>query len=119
MFVLNTNVISEVMREFPNPAVAAWLRACPADAMFTTAISHGELLYGVRRLPQGVRRHRLERAVQTMFARAFEDRVLPFDSAAADAYADLRIMRARTGRPRRGRHDRRHRQGPRGGSGHT
>jgi predicted nucleic acid-binding protein len=67
--------------------------------LFTTAISRGEILYGIRRLPQGIKRHRLERAAQAMFAQEFEGRVLSFDVPAADLYADLRIMRARSGRP--------------------
>ena len=98
-YVFDTNVLSEVMRDKPDPGVTAWLRTCPAEAMFTTAISRGEILYGIRRLPQGVRRHRLERAAQAMFAKEFADRVLPFDASAADIYADLRVARARSGRP--------------------
>jgi predicted nucleic acid-binding protein len=99
IYVFDTNVLSEVMREEPSPAVAAWLSTCPADAMFTTAISRSEIFYGIRRLPQGARRHRLERAAQAMFAEEFEGRILPFDAPAADLYADLRIVRARSGRP--------------------
>jgi predicted nucleic acid-binding protein len=99
IYVLDTNVLSEVMRATPDPTVAAWLRTCPADAMFTTVISLGEILYGIRRLTQGARRYRLERAAQAMFSNEFNDRVLPFDDIAADIYADLRIDRARSGRP--------------------
>jgi predicted nucleic acid-binding protein len=98
-YIFDTNVLSEVMKEEPHPAVAAWLRACPADAMLTTAISCSEILYGVRRLPHGTRRLRLERAAQAMFTREFQARVLSFDAQAADIYADLRILRARSGRP--------------------
>jgi toxin FitB len=99
MYVFDTNVLAEVMRETPSPAVSAWLRACPAEAMFTTVISRSEVFYGIWRLPQGARRYRLERAAQAMFAREFESRVLPFDVPAADLFAEMRIMRARTGRP--------------------
>ncbi len=67
--------------------------------MFTTAISRGEIVYGIRRLPDGVRRRCLERAAMTMFAQEFAGRVLPFDAAAADVYADLRLVRARLGHP--------------------
>jgi predicted nucleic acid-binding protein len=99
IYIFDTNLLSEVMRDQPDPSVAAWLRACPADAMFTTAVSRGEILYGVRRLPEGARRRRLERAAQAMFAQEFAGRVLPFDAEAADVHADLRVLRARSGRP--------------------
>lgn len=62
MHVFDTNVLSEVMKDEPHPSVTAWLRSCPIEAMFTTAASRGELLYGIRRLPEGARRARLERA---------------------------------------------------------
>lgn len=99
MYVFDTNILSKVMREEPSPAVAAWLSTCPADAMFTTAVFLSEILYGVRRLPQGAKRYRLERAAQAMFAKEFEGRILPFDAPAAEIYADLRLARARSGRP--------------------
>jgi predicted nucleic acid-binding protein len=99
MYVFDTNVISEVMKDTPDAAVAAWLRACPVDAMFTTTICQSEILYGVRRLSQGRRRARLLAAAEAMFARSFADRVLPFDAAAASACVDIRIARERAGRP--------------------
>ena len=98
-YVLDTNVLSEVMKAEPDVAVTGWLRSCPAEAMFTTAISRGEIVYGIRRLPDGIRRRRLERAALTMFAEEFPGRVLPFDAEAADVYADLRLVRARLGQP--------------------
>jgi predicted nucleic acid-binding protein len=97
--VFDTNVLSEAMRDEPHPSVVAWLRDCPADTMFTTAISRAEILYGIRRLAEGGKRRRLERAAQAMFGQEFRDRVLPFDAAAADFYAELRVLRARGGRP--------------------
>ena len=99
IYIFDTNVISEVMKEQPHPAVAAWLRTCPPEAMFTTAISRSEIVYGIRRLPDGAKRSRLERAAHAMFAQEFDGRVLPFDALAADSYADLRVARAQAGRP--------------------
>lgn len=99
MYVFDTNVLSEVMKEEPHPSVAAWLRECPAEAMFTTAVSRSEIFYGIRRLPEGAKRQRLERAAQAMFAQEFQSRVLPFDADAADAYANLRVARVQAGRP--------------------
>ncbi len=99
MHVFDTNVLSEIMRAEPDAAVAAWLRACPVEAMYTTVISQTEILYGVRRLPDGGRRVRLAAAAHAMFAQTFAARVLPFDGAAAEACADIRAARARIGRP--------------------
>lgn len=67
--------------------------------MFTTAVSRGEIFYGIRRLPEGRKRRRLERAAQAMFGQEFRGCVLPFDAAAADVYAELRVQRAQGGRP--------------------
>lgn len=99
MYVLDTNVLSEVMRETPSPAVAEWLAACPIEAMLTTAISQTEILYGVRRLPIGQRRARLMTAAGDLFTRTFAGRILPFDGTAASLLADIRITRDRAGRP--------------------
>lgn len=99
MYVLDTNVISEIMRESPDAAVVAWLRACPVEAMFTTTICQSEILYGVRRLPESHRRYRLTAAAEAMFTESFADRILPFDAAAASANADIRIARERAGSP--------------------
>lgn len=98
MYVFDTNVISEIMKEAPDAAVAAWLRSCPVEAVFTTTICQSEILYGVRRLPESRRRYRLNAAADAMFA-DLGDRVLPFDRAAASAYADIRVARERAGSP--------------------
>lgn len=99
MYVFDTNVLSEIMREAPDPRVADWLRACPVDAMFTTAISETEILYGARCLPDGQRRSRLVAAARELFETTFAGRVLPFDATAASLCADLRIARERAGDP--------------------
>lgn len=99
MFVFDTDVLSEVMKNTPDTRVVAWLQTCPVDAMFTTAISLSEILYGVRRVADGSKRQRLERAAEHMFAEEFADRVLAFDSGAADAHADIRLARRQAGAP--------------------
>jgi predicted nucleic acid-binding protein len=99
MYILDTNVLSEVMKATPDPAVVDWLTACPAEAMFTTAICQTEIFYGIRRMPDGQKRYRLTAAAQALFTQEFTGRVLPFDTAAASVYADLRIARERAGRP--------------------
>jgi toxin FitB len=99
MYVLDTNVLSEVIKEAPETSVAEWLRSCPADAVCTTAICQSELLYGVRRLPDSRRRYRLEAALGSLFSQVLAGRVLAFGEAAASAYADIRIARERAGQP--------------------
>lgn len=99
IYVLDTSVLSEVMREAAHPSVVAWLRACPPEAMFTTAISQSEILYGIRLLAAGSKRSRLEHAAQAMFDQEFAGRVLPFDADAAEIYAELRVHRRVVGQP--------------------
>jgi predicted nucleic acid-binding protein len=99
MYVLDTNVISEIIKEVPEASVAEWLKTCPIDWVFTTVICQSELLYGVRRLPESRRRHRLQAALGSLFNQVLVGRVLTFGEAAASAYADIRIARERAGRP--------------------
>lgn len=99
MIVLDTNVVSEIMRPEPDLAVAAWISARPASSLFTTTVTQAEILYGVRLLPSARRRSRLEAAVDDMFRTDFAGRVLPFDQAAAHAYAEIAVARRRAGRP--------------------
>lgn len=98
-YILDTNVLSEVMREAPNAAVVAWLSLCPADAMLTTAVSQAEILYGVHRLPEDARRARLPAAAIELFDTTFAGRILAFDERAASHHADIQIARERAGRP--------------------
>ena len=99
IYILDTNVLSEVMRQETDPAVVTWLRGCPSELTFTTAISQSEIFYGIRLLAEGARRRRLDRAAQAMFSQEFFGRILPFDSHAAEAHADLRLLRRHAGLP--------------------
>jgi predicted nucleic acid-binding protein len=99
MYVLDTNVLCEIVKETPDASVADWLKACPIDRVFTTLICQSELLYGVRRLPESRRRHRLQAALASLFGQVLTGRVLTFGEAAASAYTDIRIARERAGRP--------------------
>ena len=99
MFVIDTNVASELMRPAPAPTVAAWIAARDAEELFLTAVSEAELLYGVAVLPAGRRRQTLETAMTRWLDRGFADRILPFDSAAAKAYAEIAADRRRAGWP--------------------
>jgi toxin FitB len=98
MIVLDTNVVSELMRPSPVLAVLGWLRRQPGSDLYTTAVTAAEVRYGIARLPDGKRRDLLARAADEVFA-AFPDQVLPFDAAAASSYADLVARRERLGIP--------------------
>ena len=99
MLVIDTNVASELMRPAPNPTVAAWIAGQDAEALFLTAVSEAELLYGVAIMPAGKRRNALVAAMREWLALGFGQRILPFDSAAARAYAEIAAGRRRVGRP--------------------
>ncbi len=99
MLVIDTNVASELMRPAPNPTVAAWIAGQDAEALFLTAVSEAELLYGVAIMPVGKRRSAVEAAMREWLDLGFTQRILPFDSAAARAYAEIASVRRRAGRP--------------------
>lgn len=99
MIVIDTNVLSELMRAKPAPAVVSWFEARPVESLFTTAITQAEILYGVAVLPRGRRRRALEEAVAGMFSDDLAGHVLPFDGAAAEAYAIIAAARRRAGQP--------------------
>lgn len=99
MIVLDTNILSELMRPIPEPRVVAWLAAQPAASVFVTTVTQAELLYGVAVLPAGRRRVKREGAVAGMLQEDFAGRLLPFDGAAAHAYAAIAAERRLAGRP--------------------
>lgn len=99
MIVLDTNVVSELMRPTPNAAVLTWLDSQAADGLWLNSVVLSELLYGIARMPEGARRAQLAQAVQAMLVEDFAGRVLPFDAEAAAAYADLVATRERQGQP--------------------
>ena len=99
MLVLDTNVASELMRPKPDPTVAAWIAERDATEMFLTAVNEAELLYGIAIMPAGRRRDLLATSMTRWLNLGFSDRILPFNSAAARAYADIASDRRRAGRP--------------------
>ena len=98
MIVLDTNVLSEVLRPVPNMRVLDWLRGQTQAALFTTVISRSEMLYGVLLLPKGGRRAMLQQEVDAVFSVDMAGRVLDYDSDAADAYAQIAAARRANGR---------------------
>ncbi len=98
MIILDTNVVSELMKPAPSPAVIEWVRAGTGSELFTTSITLAEILYGIARLPDGRRKELLRTTASEVFA-AFEDHVLPFDSRAATHYAEVVGSRDQIGLP--------------------
>lgn len=99
MIVLDTNVISEALRPAPEPSVLDWLTNQPRASLFTTTVTRGEILYGIRLLSDGKRRRGLWDAAKKIFDDDFADQVLSFDSDAADMYAEIAASRRAEGKP--------------------
>jgi toxin FitB len=99
MLLLDTNVVSELMRRRPNPRVLDWIAAQPLAEMAIATITVMEVRFGVALLPQSKRRADLDTKFRRFLAQGFAGRVLPFDHAAADACADIRAERRRMGNP--------------------
>ena len=86
MIVIDTNVVSELMKPSPSGVVREWVLGQSPRELFTTSITVAEILYGIERLPDGQRKVMLRRTATDIFT-AFEDHVIPFDHDAAAAYA--------------------------------
>jgi predicted nucleic acid-binding protein len=99
MIVLDTNVISEMMRPQPHPGVVAWVSAQPRNELYTTSINRAEILYGIAAMPEGRRRVEIAGLVESMFTEDFADRILPFDAEAAPFYARIVATRRQAGAP--------------------
>ena len=99
MIVLDTNVISEMMRANPAPEVAAWFARVSPSALFTTALTHAEVLYGIALVAPGRRRDDLTAAAHGMFEQDMAGRVLAFDADAARCFAEIAASRRQAGRP--------------------
>jgi toxin FitB len=99
MIILDTNMLSELMRPGPAPQVMAWFSRQTATELFTTAITEGEILLGIEVLPKGKRREALLGTAETMFGRDLGGRIIGFDSEAARAYAKIVAHRRSLGRP--------------------
>ncbi len=98
-FLLDTNVLSELMRERPDVCVLNWFAQNTQSAMQTSTITQAEILTGIALLPAGKRRTALAVAAEQMFEHDFAKRCLAFDGAAAKNYALILAARARQGQP--------------------
>ena len=99
MIVLDTNVLSEAMRPEPADYVKRWMRAQSSTDLFTTTVCEAEIRRGIALMPAGRRRVVLEQSVAKIFEEQFAGRVLAFDSAATEAFAEIAVGRQRLGRP--------------------
>jgi toxin FitB len=99
VIVLDTNVLSEMMRPAPDQRAVAWLASQPMSGLFTTALTQAEILYGLTLLPPGRRRDDLFAAARPIFDEDMAGRILPFDTEAALAYPEIVAARRRGGHP--------------------
>jgi len=98
MIVLDTNVVSELMKPQPNESVAGWVLAQAAGDLYTTSVTLAEIHYGIERLPDGKRKELLRTTASGVFD-AFGEQVLPFDVGAAAHYATIVTACDRLGHP--------------------
>ena len=94
MILLDTHIVSEPLRPAPDTRVIAWIDAQPLETLFLSAITVAELRAGVALLPAGKRRTGLQQNLEKRVLPLFAGRVLPFDLACTQAYAEL-MARAR------------------------
>lgn len=101
-YLLDTNIISELVKPAPAPRVLLWLEQCPDADLYLSTLTVGEIRQGILRLSDGARRRRLEAwfTGPTGPAQLFAERILPFGIAEALCWAELRAIGYRDGRPR-------------------
>ena len=99
MIILDTNVLSELMRPKPSPRVAAWVAKQPAAELFTTAITEAEIFYGIEQLSRSKRREGLLVAAEAMFAEDLAGRIFAFESDAARVFSRIAAHRRALGKP--------------------
>ena len=99
MIVLDTPIVSELMRDRPRADVLGWLDEQPTRALFVTAVTEAEVLTGIAILPEGRRKRILADAAARAFGGLLSGRILPFDSAAAQTYSVIAAACRAAGRP--------------------
>ena len=99
MVLLDTNVVSELMRPAPSVEVLVWMDELPPRELFVTAVTEAEVRTGIAILPAGARRRGLADAAERTLGGLFAGRVLPFDSSVARANAEIAAASRAAGRP--------------------
>lgn len=97
MIILDTNVITELMREVPDSKVASWIQRIDTKNLALTVIAIAEILRGIERLPKGKRRQRLEQNFKEFIQKGFRERIFPFDEEAAYVYGGIATAREKAG----------------------
>ena len=99
MIILDTNVLSELMRPKPSPGVVAWVAKQSGTELFTTVVTEAEIFYGIELLPKGKRREALLEAADGMFAEDLAGRIFSFESDAARVFSRIAAQRRALGKP--------------------
>ena len=99
MILLDTNIVSEVMKVRPAETVIAWLNGQNSENLYISAITIGEIAYGLRILPAGQQRSGLRERFERFIALAFDQRILAYDEPAARVYGELMGERKALGLP--------------------
>lgn len=99
MILLDTNIVSEVMKPRPADTVVAWLNDQNSEKLYISAITVGEIAFGLRILPDGKRRAGLRERFEKFVTLAFDQRVLAYDESAARVYGELMGERRELGLP--------------------
>jgi len=99
MILLDTNVISEIMKVAPSAAVVSWLNAQKPGSIYVSAVTIGEIEFGLRIMAIGGRRTQLQKRFERFVSLAFVRRVLAFDEPSARVYGDIMGLRREMGRP--------------------
>lgn len=99
MIILDTNVISELMKSNPDSRVVHWVGSQHPASLFITSITKAEILYGLLLMPDGQRKSRLLEATKEMFSIDFGGRILPFDHHASEEWSDIVASRKLSGQP--------------------
>lgn len=95
--ILDTNVVSELVQESPHPAVLDWWNSLESSDIFTTAITEAETRFGFAIMPAGCRRNQRAGRADYMLRVFLNNRILPFDTIAAQIYADIAAHRRAVG----------------------
>jgi predicted nucleic acid-binding protein len=99
VIVVDTNVVSELLRPLPSSTVVDWMNDQPTSELFVTVITVEELWFSIARLPEGKRRTDLAARVEAVITIDLDHRIAPFDVTAAGHCADVRVRRRQAGRP--------------------
>lgn len=99
MTILDTNVVSELMRPSPEPRVLHWFGNQPAEDLHITAVTMAEILYGIELIATSRRRDVLRTGAEKMFDAVFADRIVTYEDRAARAFSQIASARRRQGKP--------------------